>query len=188
MLVEGPCERRRKREQERYQAVSTAKSQVEGELKRKRKLPGNRGAMSKEVDQALPEAHTKGLYNPLRKKEAKVLAQLRTGVNRLNGYLHKIGTVDSAELQLRSRGGERGPFPFPPRESGTGEVEAKREMGHQDGEYPIFFRGQRAKGRHQMAAGLGGSNGYGTICNGNAEAGTGERHCGARGRGFRERK
>ena len=42
---------------------------------------------------ALPEGigkHTKAMYNTLKKKEASTLAQLRTGMARINSYLHRI--------------------------------------------------------------------------------------------------
>ena len=53
------------------------------------------GRFSRELDQALPGAHTKMLYDTLRRKEAAVLIQLRTGMSRLNGYLHGIKVTDS---------------------------------------------------------------------------------------------
>ena len=96
----------------RYQAVSTAKSYVVGALKNERSLPTNRGSMSKWVDKALPGPHTKGLYDPLRKEEAKVLAQLRTGMSRLNGYLYKIGATESAECSCGAAKEDVGHFLF----------------------------------------------------------------------------
>src|SRR5436305_1421569 len=42
------------------------------------------------VDAALPGKHTRRLYDQLSRKEASVLAQLRTGMARLNAYLHRI--------------------------------------------------------------------------------------------------
>jgi ribonuclease HI len=53
-------------------------------------LPDNVGKHSKRVDMALPGKHTRRLYDELSWKEASVLAQLRTGMARLNGYLHRI--------------------------------------------------------------------------------------------------
>ena len=53
-------------------------------------LPDKVGAYSKRVDAALPGDHTRLLYEHLSRKEAGVLAQLRTGMARLNGYLHCI--------------------------------------------------------------------------------------------------
>ncbi|KAH9203824.1 hypothetical protein DL95DRAFT_230745, partial [Leptodontidium sp. 2 PMI_412] len=56
-----------------------------------RTLPDGVGKYSKEMDTALPGKHTRILYDNLKRKEASVLAQLRTGMARLNEYLHRIG-------------------------------------------------------------------------------------------------
>ena len=53
-------------------------------------LPENVGRHAKQVDAALPGKHTRQLYDRLSWKEASVLAQLRTGMARLNGYLYQI--------------------------------------------------------------------------------------------------
>ncbi len=58
-------------------------------------LPENVGSHSKRVDAALPGNHTRQLYDRLSRKEASVLAQLRTGMARLNGYLHRLGLAPS---------------------------------------------------------------------------------------------
>jgi hypothetical protein len=59
-----------------------------------RTLPAGVGQYSKDLDTALPAGHTRNLYDPLDRKEATTLAQLRTGMARLNGYLHRIGAVE----------------------------------------------------------------------------------------------
>ncbi|KAJ5215353.1 uncharacterized protein N7498_001760 [Penicillium cinerascens] len=48
------------------------------------KLPENVGRHSRRVDTGLPRKHTRQLYDRLSWKEASVLAQLRTGMARLN--------------------------------------------------------------------------------------------------------
>ncbi|KJZ68980.1 hypothetical protein HIM_11621 [Hirsutella minnesotensis 3608] len=58
-------------------------------------LPENVGKHSKRIDRALPGRHTRTLYDGLTRKEADILVQLRTGMSRLNGYLHAIGATDS---------------------------------------------------------------------------------------------
>ena len=58
-------------------------------------LPEDVGKYSKKIDTALPGRHTRQLYDRLSWKEANVLAQLRTGMARLNGYLAKIRAVPS---------------------------------------------------------------------------------------------
>ena len=59
------------------------------------RLPEQVGKYSKKVDTALPGKHTRALYDPLSSKEASVLAQLRTGIARLNAYLHRIEVAPS---------------------------------------------------------------------------------------------
>ena len=51
------------------------------------------------IDQAIPGKHVRTLYDRLHKKDASILAQLRTGRCRLNHYLHRIGAVESAMCQ-----------------------------------------------------------------------------------------
>lgn len=53
------------------------------------------GKYPREIDMALPGKHTRTLYDNLKRGEASVLAQLRTGMTRLNGYLHQIGVSES---------------------------------------------------------------------------------------------
>ncbi|CRG92736.1 Deneddylase [Talaromyces islandicus] len=58
-------------------------------------LPGKVGKHAKRVDAALPGKHTRQLYDPLSWNEASVLAQLRTGMARLNGYLYRINAAET---------------------------------------------------------------------------------------------
>jgi ribonuclease HI len=58
-------------------------------------LPENVGRHAKRVDSALPGKHTRQLYDRLSWKEASVLAQLRTGMARLNGYLYRINVAET---------------------------------------------------------------------------------------------
>jgi ribonuclease HI len=60
-----------------------------------RSLSEKVGRHSKRVDAALPGKHTRRLYDRLSWKEASVLAQLRTGIARLNAYLYRIGAASS---------------------------------------------------------------------------------------------
>lgn len=69
---------------------STTLSMARTNLPRTTSLPSNVGRYSKRIDSALPGTHTKRLYNQLNRKEAGILVQLRTGMARLNGYLHRI--------------------------------------------------------------------------------------------------
>ena len=81
-------------ETETFQARSIA---VRLALARQRQaeLPERVGKYSKRVDKALPGTHVRDLYNMLNRKEADTLAQLRTGMSRLNAFLHRIGAEDS---------------------------------------------------------------------------------------------
>lgn len=67
-------------------------------------LPEKVGIHSKKVDIAPPGKHTRRLYDRLPWKEASVLAQLRTGMARLNSYLHRI---NAAPTDLRACGQAR---------------------------------------------------------------------------------
>jgi hypothetical protein len=58
-------------------------------------LPEKVGKHVKRVDAALPGKHTRQLYDRLSWKEASVLAQLRTGMARLNGYLYRINVAQT---------------------------------------------------------------------------------------------
>ncbi|EED12024.1 conserved hypothetical protein [Talaromyces stipitatus ATCC 10500] len=58
-------------------------------------LPEKVGKHVKRVDAALLGKHTQQLYDRLSWKEASVLAQLRTGMARLNGYLYRINVAQT---------------------------------------------------------------------------------------------
>jgi hypothetical protein len=62
-------------------------------------LPIGVGRYSKAIDKALPGKHTRDLYNSLKSREARILAQLRTGMAHLNGYLHTIGVADTDDCE-----------------------------------------------------------------------------------------
>lgn len=60
-----------------------------------RELPKGIGEYIRELDTALPGKHTKLLYNSFKRTEASKLAQLRTGMSCLNGYLYQIGASET---------------------------------------------------------------------------------------------
>ena len=64
-----------------------------------RELPRGIGTVIQELDTALPGRHTKLIYDSLKKEDAKILVQLRTGCARLNQYLARIRAVESAICQ-----------------------------------------------------------------------------------------
>ncbi|KAJ3455074.1 hypothetical protein MRS44_013674 [Fusarium solani] len=78
-----------------YQARSTRTRLAKLQLRQQRALPDRVGGYSKRIDKALPGKHTEALYDGLKRGEADVLSQLRTGMARINSYLCKIGAVES---------------------------------------------------------------------------------------------
>jgi hypothetical protein len=73
------------------QAKATILHEMRLRIKAKGALPEGIGKHSKDVDVALPGKHTTAIYDTLNKKEAGTLSQLRTGMARINSYLHRIG-------------------------------------------------------------------------------------------------
>ncbi len=55
--------------------------------------------LNNHLDTALPGKHTKEMYDQLTGKQAAILCQLRTGMNRLNNYLSKIRVRNSAQCE-----------------------------------------------------------------------------------------
>jgi hypothetical protein len=78
-------------------AKTTILNRTRADLRMDRKLPDGVGRHSRKIDSALPGKHTPLLYDQLLWKEASVLAQLRTGMARLNGYLYQIREVPTDE-------------------------------------------------------------------------------------------
>ncbi|KAH7460169.1 hypothetical protein FOMA001_g19697 [Fusarium oxysporum f. sp. matthiolae] len=78
-------------------AKTTILNRTRADLRMERKLPDGVGRHSRRVDSALPGKHTRLLYDQLSWKEASVLAQLRTGMARLNGYLYQIRAAPTDE-------------------------------------------------------------------------------------------
>lgn len=62
---------------------------------RQRKPIERVGEYTRKLDTALPGKHTRLLYDSFKRVEASILAQLRTGMIRLNGYLHRIGASET---------------------------------------------------------------------------------------------
>ena len=78
---------------------STTLNLTRAELGTTKKLPDNVGQHSKRIDKALPGKHTRQLYEGLSWREATVLAQLRTGMARLNTYLHRINAAPTDQCE-----------------------------------------------------------------------------------------
>lgn len=65
----------------------------------KENIPKGVGTYTTEMDVATPGEHTKLIYDALNKKEAAIIAQLRTDIARINQYLHRIGAAESAKCE-----------------------------------------------------------------------------------------
>ena len=77
--------------------TSSAKTTVLCLAKREHKgdLIERVGEYTRKFDTALPGTHTRLLYNSFKRTEAGILAQLRTGMSRLNGYLYRINAAQT---------------------------------------------------------------------------------------------
>jgi hypothetical protein len=53
------------------------------------------GEHVRKIDAAWPGSHTRRMYDDLSKRQASILAQLRTGMTPLNGYLHNIRAAET---------------------------------------------------------------------------------------------
>jgi len=59
------------------------------------KVPTTVGQSLRNFDAAWPGGHTRRMYNNLSKRQASILAQLRTDMTPLNGYLYKIKAAET---------------------------------------------------------------------------------------------
>ena len=98
-------------------------------------LPNHIGKHSQGVDAALPRKHTKEIYDALDKKGAGVLAQLCTGMIRLNGYLHRIGVSGGCE-------GDRQAFSVSVRPMGSLASSSTATAGNKDRRH-LFLPGRK---------------------------------------------
>lgn len=60
------------------------------------------GKFLQKIDKALPEKHTKKLYDLLSREDAAILAQLRTNIFKLNTYLYKINIAKTDKCECRA--------------------------------------------------------------------------------------
>jgi hypothetical protein len=58
-------------------------------------VPATVGKSIRRIDAAWPGNHTRRIYDDLSKRQARVLAPLRTGMTPLNGYLHNIKAAET---------------------------------------------------------------------------------------------
>ena len=105
-LARTATERERRAEQPFLPRLKTAaRRHAEEILTHGKWSRSDQGYFTKQVDQALPGKHTRRLYDQLNKRDASILAQLRTGKCRLNGYLARINAVESEQCDC-GRGAE----------------------------------------------------------------------------------
>lgn len=93
--AQGATREGRTPESQCHHAKSTAIRAAMAKQRKRRALPDEVGKFSKAIDAALPGKHTRVLYDKLKRREACILAQLRTGMARLNGFLNRIGAAES---------------------------------------------------------------------------------------------
>ena len=77
------------------EAKSTLINRARDTLSNEQRIAPVVAKYSRELDMALPGRHTRSLYDILNRNEASVLAQLRTGISRLNRYLNRVGVTES---------------------------------------------------------------------------------------------
>lgn len=73
--------------------LNIERRKLEGE----RCLPEDVGKFSKKIDAALPGSHTRAIYEEWSWRERSALAQLRTGMAKLDSYLHRIKAATSEQ-------------------------------------------------------------------------------------------
>ena len=60
------------------------------------------GKYTRQINQALPQRHTRMLYNRINKQKAAILCQLQTGKCQLNTYLSRIRAADNDQCKCRA--------------------------------------------------------------------------------------
>jgi hypothetical protein len=84
---------------EDYKLVQGAKATILQQAIAKQRQQGRPiervGEYTRKLDTTLPGKHTRLLYDSFNWAEARILAQLRTGMVRLNGYRHRIGASET---------------------------------------------------------------------------------------------
>lgn len=96
----------REAEDKVYKAKSTVLGLALAKIRSKgRHIPEGVGKWTKAMDMAFPGKHTRRLYDGLEKKDASLLAQLRTNKTKLRGYLGIIGAAET-EICACGRGVE----------------------------------------------------------------------------------
>jgi hypothetical protein len=105
-------------------------------------LPERIRAWSKRIDVALPGRHIRALYDSLRPKEARILAQLRTGMIRLNYYLYQIGAVPSAECACGQERETIGHFLFRCTQWEAYRTKGFQRTGTREGDISYYLEGK----------------------------------------------
>jgi hypothetical protein len=76
-------------------AAKSTITSIQKQSQGRRTLHTKAGQHLQRIDTALPRPHIRRIYDSLKRKQANILVQLRTGMARLNGYLHRIGVVET---------------------------------------------------------------------------------------------
>ena len=80
-----------------------SKTTIEDDRRRHTFWKVHQGRHPKIIDRALPQRHTRRLYDSLGHEDASILAQLRTGKARLNSNLYRINAADTDLCNLCGR-------------------------------------------------------------------------------------
>jgi hypothetical protein len=100
------------------------------------------GWFTRRLDIALPGPHTRTIYNSLGRKQANILAQLRTGMARLNGYLYRIGAAESDQCMCGHGKETVEHFLFRCRKWGTHRREMLEQTETRRGNLSFFLGGK----------------------------------------------
>ena len=126
-------------------------------------IPAEIGKYTREFDTALPGKHVRKLYDMLKRPEAAILAQLRTGMAHLNGYLARFGAAGSAARACgyAKESVQHSLFYCP-------QWEAHRhQLQHREtntGWLSLRIRGQISVGHSRMETKYSSSQGHSQIC------------------------
>lgn len=77
--------------------AKTTMFNIHKQRQERRGLHTSTGQHLQRIDTDLLGPHVRRIYDSLKRRQANTLVQLRTGMARLNGYLHQIGAIETGE-------------------------------------------------------------------------------------------
>ncbi|OAQ63792.1 reverse transcriptase [Purpureocillium lilacinum] len=105
-------------------------------------IPDHLGKRIRMVDTAFPGKHTRRLYDDLSRDEASVLAQLRTGIGGLNGYLYNLRLAASPQCACGQAPETAAHFLFQCRQWATHRHEMMQSTGTRRGDLSFHLGGK----------------------------------------------